>query len=356
MRLKDLWRDSLTFRRIIVVLVTAVLALAAQLATSIHLTSPLEDPGIDKLAASKPAEHLRIFGPKIDAGGLVLSFSGALNVRAEVWTDNATLTGSSTMFAALAPPGPVSAVYATQAGKTDVKDCRTELAVSRPASSAAIQTLDLWQTDIESDQQRFRQIVVSSPQTALQVEVSTNSSDGAVGACPRALSMGTKQISIPAGPVFLLVPANTAIKLRFSSADPAMQSFTSSAGTFDGLSLGSGTIKADGLDVIAIPEDADATQKPDPLPLHVVAKKGTNGITLHNLKVGPESVSLSVGVDGEEADAWANGKSVLVDNLVKWIRENPVLNAILDTVLLAAFAEWVRRTCFQAKKKAEEKT
>jgi hypothetical protein len=346
--LQNLWRNSIAFRRVIAALSVGSLAMIAYLASNIPQSASLPNDAINKLATAGPTEHLRIYRPRIEVGDPVLSFDGAANVNAEVWVDDATLTGSSVLFAPLAPPDPVRAVYA-EGGKAvgkNSKDCRTMLTIRRADHSSAPQTLDLWQDGTENDQQRFRQVIISSPETALVVEVSTNSPQPAAAMCPRVLTMGKTTIPIPGGPVYLLAPADKAITLLFSSIDSS--GFTKD-NTFDDLSLGAGTLTADGFDVAS-------TKKPNPALLHVLVREGTNGITLHDLKLGAEEVSLSVGRDTEKADAWTNGKRLLVFDLVDTIQKNPVLSSLLAAVLIPGLWVWIKKTCLPPKRKLQKRT
>ena len=348
--LQNLWRNSIAFRRMVAVLLLGLAALTPYLASNIPQSVPLPNSSLDQLAAAHTAEHLRILKPRIDANGPVLSFEGAANVSAEVWVDNATLAGSSTRFASLAPPGSVRAIYAEDGGqgvKTS-SDCRTEITISRADGSNAPQTLDLWQNGADSTDPKLRQAIVSSSETAMVVEVSTNSPDPAKEFCPRMLTMGAASIPIPAGPVDLLVQPDKTITLLFSSVDPAVPAWNSKHSTFDGLSLGDGSLIADGVDITSI-------VKPNPQLLHVLAHKGTNGITLHDLKLGTEQVSLSVGVDTEKADAWTNGRRFLVFDLVDKIQKNPLLGYLLAAVVIPGFWVWIKKTCFPPKRKARRR-
>ena len=348
--LQNLWHNSIAFRRLIAALSLAAAALIAYLASNIPQSASLPNKDIDKLAAADSTEHLRIYNPRINIGDAVLSLEGAANVNAEVWVEGATLIGSSLRFGALAPPDPVRAVYAEagQPGKKTSKDCRTMLTISRANSGSAPKTLDLWQDGTENDEQRFRQVIVSSPDAALVVEVSTNSPPHTEPSCPRVLTMGNMTIPIPGGPVDLLAPANKTITLLFSSIDSSSPTLFTKDNTFDHLSLGDGTLKADGFDVIS-------TMKADPPILHVLARKNANGITLHDLKLGAELVNLSVGKDTEKADAWNNGKRLLVFDLVDRIQKNPVLGYILAVVLIPGLWVWIQKTCFPRKRRMRKR-
>jgi hypothetical protein len=339
--LRTLWRESIAFRRAVAALTLVIAKQAVYLASNIPQTASLPSDDIDKLAVAHSNEELRIYKPQIDVGDPGLSFEGAANVGAEVWVQHATLTGSSVRFAALAPRGSARAVYAAGDADTNVtsKDCRTSLTIARAEDSSVPQMLKLWQQGTNREDQHFRQLIVSSPETALSVEVSTNSPPPGQAPCPRVLTMGNAVIPVPAGPVDLLVPPNEPITLIFSAIDPNQTLFSEKKDTFDGLSLGDGDLKADGFDAVST-----STQK-TPL-LHVVAHKGTEGITLHDLKLGAEEVSLSVGEDRERADAWANGKKYPVFNLVDKIQKNPVLGFFLAAVLIPGLWKWIQKSCF----------
>jgi hypothetical protein len=339
---RNLWHESMAFRRIVAALSLSLAALALYLASRIPRPAPLPSPEIDKLAAAHSNEELRIYKPQIDVDDPALSFEGAANVGAEVWAEHATLTGSSLLFATLAPPGPVLAVYAAsnKVLSPPAKDCRTSLTIRRAEGSGEIQTLRLSQDGERRAGQSFRQLLVSSPDTPLTIEVSTGSPSPARD-CPRMLTMGDSAIPVPAGPVDLLVPVNQPITLLFSAIDPSLTLFSEKKDTFDGLSLGDGDLKASSFDVIST-----RTQK-TPL-LHVAAHKGTPTITLHDLKLGSEEVSLSVGEDREVADAWENGKKFPVLDLVGKIQSNPVLSFFLAVVLIPGLWKWIQQSCFPA--------
>jgi hypothetical protein len=250
------------------------------------------------------------------------------------------------VFAPLAPHGLVRAVYA--AGDTEAKatgkDCRTSLTVTRADDSSVPQILNLWQSGKSRDDQHFRQITISSPQTALNIEVSTNSSSPGQVFCPRVLTMGNTAIQVPGGPVDLLVPPNQPITLLFSAIDPTKKPlFSAKKDTFDGLSLGDSDLGVDAFDV------ASSTGQKTPL-LRAVAHNNSSVITLHDLKLGAEQAALSVGEDSERADAWANGKKFPVFDLVKAIQENPVLSSLLAAVLIPGLWKWIQQSCFPKKR------
>lgn len=344
--IRDFWYRSIAFRRVAAALSLALAALAVYLASQIPQPASLPSDDIDKLSVVHSNEELRIYKPRVDVGDPVLSFEGAANVGAEVWAQHATLTGNSVPFAALAPPGPVRAVYA--AGDQEIqatsKSCRTSLTINRADDSKTPEVLRLWQRNTSHDNQRFRQIIVSAPETALIVEVSTNSPPPGQASCPRVLTMDKTPIAIPAGPVDLLVPPNEPITLLFSAIDPSQTLWFEKKDTFDVLSLGDGDLAASGIDVIST-----AAQK-TPL-LHVLAHKGTDPVTLHDLKLGAEQASVSVGEDRELADAWADGKQFPVLNLVDKIQKNPVLSFLLAVVLLPGLWKWIQHSCFPPKKR-----
>ncbi len=315
--------------------------LAVYLVSNIRQTASLPNEAIDKLAVAHSNEELRVNAPQLKEGDAALSFEGAPNVGAEVWLQSARLAGSSlARFGAIAPPQATRVVYAAdnQNAQSLNKNCRTSLSISPSDGSSPPRLLRLWQDGSRRADQGFRELVVSSPETEMQVEVSTDSLVPGMQ-CPRLLTMGTKTIKVPVGPVDLSVPANQTITLLFSAIDPTQTIFSTRAKTFDGLSLGDGELKAGGFDVVS-----SSTEK-TPL-LHVVAHKGTDGITLHDLKLGAESAAVSIGNQGERADSWANGKAFPVLDLLEIADKNRVLSSLLGAVLLPGLWAWIKKTCF----------
>lgn len=350
--LRKLWSESIGFRRAVAALSLVVAAVALYLASQIPQTASLPNSDIDALAAVRQNEELHIYKPQIEAGEAALSFEGAANVGAEVWVQRATLTGSSAILAALAPPGPSSIVYAGDGGAKPLnKTCRTSLTISRTKDkvedSGVPQVLKLWQQGTNRDDQRFRELIVSSPEAALHVEVSTDSPPPGQSLCPRVLTVGSTAIPVPAGPVELLVPANEAIKLLFSAIDPSNTLWSTKKDTFDGLSLGDGDLRAQAFDVVS------TTKEKTPL-LHVVAHKGMEGITLHDLNIRAEEATLSIGEDREQADAWANGARFPVFDLIGWIQKNPLLSTLLAAVAIPALLKWIQQACFPKKPASNE--
>jgi len=326
---------------VVAVLSVTSAALAVYLVSNIRQSAPLPNDAIDKLAVAHSNEELRVNAPQLKVGDAALSFEGAPNVGAEVWLQNARLTGSSlALFGSLAPQQPTRIVYAAdnQSVQPPSKNCHTSLTISRAEGTGEPQLLRLWQDGSRRADQAFREIVVSSPETEMQVEVSTDSLQPRM-TCSRQLTMGSKVIKLPVGPVYLSVPANQTITLLFSAIDPTQAVFSSRTKTFDGLSLGDGDLKARGFDVVS-----SSTEK-TPL-LHVVAHKGTGGITLHDLKLGSESAAISVGNQGEKADSWANGKGFPVLDLLDIVDKNRVLSSLLGAVLLPGLWAWIKKTCF----------
>jgi hypothetical protein len=340
--LRKLWSESIGFRRALAALSLIVVAGTLYLASQIPQTASLPNSDIDTLAAVHQNEELHIYKPQIEAGEAALSLEGAANVGAEVWVQHATLTGVSAIWAALAPPGPSIIVYAGGGAKPLNKTCRTSLTISRTKDKAVPQILKLWQQGTNSDDQRFRELIVSSPESALHVEVSTDSPLPGQSLCPRVVTVGSTAIPVPAGPVELLVPANEPIKLLFSAIDPGSTLWPTKKDTFDGLSLGDGDLRAEAFDVVS------TTTEKTPL-LHVVAHKGTKGITLHDLSLRAEEASLSIGEDREQADAWANGTRFPVFDLIGWIQKNPLLSTLLAAVAIPALLKWIQQVCFPRK-------
>jgi hypothetical protein len=341
--LRNLWRDSILFRRAVAALSVVLAAIAVYLASNIPRAASLPDDTVDKAAVAHSNQELRVIKPQLAVGDAAFSFEGAANVGAEVWLQNATLNGNSlARFAALAPQGPARIVYAADnQNATELsKDCRTSLTISRADGTAEPQSLRLWQDGSKSADQRFRELVASSPETALKVEVSTDSPVPGTP-CSRLLTIGTKVIRVPEGPVYLSVPANQPIKLLFSAIDPSQALWSGKMKMFDGLSLGDGDLKAGGFDVVS-----SSTQN---ALLHVVAHKNAGSITLHDLKLAAETAAISVGDQGEKADAWINGKRFPVFDLLEKVQQNPVLGFFLAAVLLPGLWKWIQKSCFPKK-------
>jgi len=339
--LRRLWRESLIFRRAIAVLSLVLATLAVSMGSRVPLTDTLPDKELQAKSVVQANQELRIYSPRVDVGGPVLSFEGAANVGTEVWVDHAALTGSSKLFAALAPPGLARAVYAadSQQAKATGKDCRTSLTISRAENTGAPQLLRLWQAGNIRGDQGFRQVTISSPDTDLNVEVSTNSPPARQSLCPRALTMGDKAIDVEGGPVYLLVPKNEPITLLFSAIDPSKPLWPKAEDTFDGLSLGDGNLRVGGTDV------AYTNAQGNP-PLHVVAHKAADVFTVHDLKLGAEQAAFSMGVGLEPADVWVEGKKTPVFNLVEWIKGNLMLDSIMGVVLIPGLWAWIKTSCF----------
>ena len=347
--LRKLWIQSLQFRRVVAALSLAFAAAALYLASKIPRTASLPNDEIDRLAAVHQKGELHIYKPQIEAGEPVLSFEGAENVGAEVWIQHATLTGSSVLYAALAPSGPTFVLYAGSEMNPirPNKDCRTALEISRTEDNAMPQMLKLWQPGTQGDDQRFRGVIVSSPGAPLRVEVSTDSPEPGQNLCPRVLTVGNTAIPVPAGPVYLLVPANEPIKVLFSAIDRSHPLFLGKKDSFDGLSLGDGELRVEAVDVVSM------TAQKTPL-LHVVTHKIKQGITLHDLNLRAEEATLAIGEDRELADAWANGTRFPVFDLVGWIQKNPLLSTLLAAVAIPALLKWIQQSCFPSKLKGDE--
>ena len=64
----DLWRNSLTFRRVVAVLVVALAAFALFLASNIPRPASLPNEDVDKLGVIHAGDQFRIYKPRADAG------------------------------------------------------------------------------------------------------------------------------------------------------------------------------------------------------------------------------------------------------------------------------------------------
>ena len=347
--LRRLWQESLIFRRSVAILSFVLASLAGSVASHWPRTAALPNDQVNKLAVAGTNEEFRIYKPRINAGDAALSLEGSPGVSVEVWAQEASLTGTSAELFGNLAPGTTRAVYAaSDTIQASAKDCRSAVTIRRAQGSLAPQQLRLWQRGTGQDDQRFRQVIVASPETAMMVNVSTDTMERGQS-CSRVLRMGNKAIAMPHGPVDLLVPANQQITLIFSSSDPDQILWQQKRDTFDGLSLGDGDLNADSIDVVST-----AIEK-TPL-LHVVSHRGTNGVTLHDLKLGAEQAQLSVGEDGEKADAWQSGQRFPTLDLPQKAKDNVFWAAVLGSGFVGTIWKWIQVAWWLPKPKRTEAT
>lgn len=349
--LKQLWRDSLLFRRIIALSVFALATLLVFLGSNIPRSVPLPDNEINaKTVARIGEEELIIQQPDIAQGDVALSYVGNKNEVAEIWLDNATLddTSARLLFAGAPAPKPGKISYTAgeaqsrnQSSKKSEDTCHTTIEIRRAKDTASLQTIKLYQTDTTAGAQQFRQVVIDAPGATLELEVHTDSPDAAtinMASCHRLLNVGGSQINLPPLPVHLLVRDGN-IDLRFNPADPGQSIWTGPQRTFEAVSLGGGSLRANGLQVVSIP-----VEKTPKLDIHT--HKANSSITLSQLKLGSDQIKLDVGRDTEVADAYANGKPIVVYDLIGFVQKNPILSFAFAAVLVPALWKWVQKTCF----------
>lgn len=339
-------RGSLLLRRIVAAVVLVIAAGLVYLAAHIPEAVSLPDDEVNKKAVAHFGEELRVNKPELEEGDAVLSYAGAPDETAEVWIDHASLTGASQqMLGSLLPAGTNSVVYApTQnAQGTAGQHCRTAVVIRRAQGTAAPTALEFMQKDPGAGDQQFRQILVRSPGTALQVEVHTDSDvAGPEGLtqCPSSLKFGSASVELPAGPLFLRVPEDW-VNLRVLSTDPNRPAWPDDQHPLNSVSVGEDGLKAKGVDVLS----TSASKVPV---LHVAAHRGTDAITLHDLKIAARRVGVDVGVENEKADAFADGKHFPVLSLPDVIEKNLVLSAIVGG-LIAALLKWAHKMWFPGK-------
>ncbi len=337
-----LWRRSLLFRRLAAL---GVLVLALSAVYIVAAVFPPQLP-LPSAAAVDMGDEMRINGPVLKEGGAVLSYAGVPDETAEVWLDQATLTGSSqALLGAAVPQGPQAIVY-TVADASKVageKQCETTIVVRRPQGAAVPKLLELMQSDSGAGDEPFRQIMVRAPGAALAVEVHTDAAVGGperMGLCPRMLKVGNSQINWPVGPVYLLVKDGW-INLRFNSANPNHPVFGSSEATMKSVSLGDERLAASGIDVVS----SETEKTPD---LRIEAHPRSGALTLHDLKLAPQQLQVQVGLKTEVADGFQNGKRFPQAKPQEVIGSNPALSSVVGA-LMAALIAWVVRVWFPGK-------
>lgn len=352
-RLRQLWTESLLFRRIVAAGVLALAAVAVSLGSHIPRSMPLPDTDLNaKAVAHLGEDQFVLLKPSIAQGDLALSYVGNKNEVAELWLDNATLDQASQRLlfgtAPAPPPGRISYTTSDTAHVQKSGDtCHTTVEVRLAKGSSPVQALHLFQDDATAGPQRFRQIVLESPGTSMELEVHTDApemgSTDLLG-CHKLLTLGDKQTDVPSLPLHFLVSSGK-IDLHFNPADPAVAIWTGPDQTFEAVSVGDGSLRTAGLQVIA--------QEPSKQPLLNVRSRTAGGtLTLSKLRLGADSLRLEVGRDPESAVAYVEGKSIWNYDLIAEIQKNPVLSFVFAAVLVPALWKWVQKNCLT---KPEEK-
>ena len=349
---KQLWRESLLFRRLTAVTVFALTALAVYLGSNIPRTVSLPQEDLNARGVARLGEEQIVLErPEIGAGDLALSYSGSKNEIGDLWLENATLDERSQRIlfadAAAAAPGRIS--YTT-GGVPDVTKsgdtCHTTIEVRRAPGSADVDAVRLYQTDEMAGPQRFRQVVLDAGKATMEVEVHTDSPyEGASGArldCRKVLTVGGgTPIALPEIPIGMVVHGGK-IDLHFNPVNPALAIWTGPEQTFEAVSLGRGSLRARGVKIVAM-KGAKTPQ------LDVRSGRSGDGITVNRLKIGSDMLRFDVGRTTETAKVRANGASVYNYDLIAAIQKNPIL-AIPLGALAPALWIWVRRNCFPGSK------
>jgi hypothetical protein len=238
---KNLWKTSLNFRRLIVGL--AFVAAAVLVYVGSHITRSVSLPAKelnDRGVARVSDEQIVIEKPQIGEGDLVLSYVGSKNEVADLWLDEATLEDpmQKMLFPGSAAPGPGKISYTTGSVPDSAKTgdtCHTTVEVRRVKGSPEIDELKLYQTDGMAGAQRFRQVVLDASKGTMEVNVHTDApetGDAGVAGCHKVLTEGDgASVDLPLLPVRMLVHGGK-IDLHFNPSDPAVQIFTGPEQTF----------------------------------------------------------------------------------------------------------------------------
>ncbi len=307
---------------------------------------PIDDLNAKSLARLGE-EQIILKKPEIAPGDLALSYVGSKNEVADIWLDNATLDDQSQhlLFPGSAPLAPGRISYTTGDGPSPSKPedtCHTVIEIRRAPGSAPVEALKLYQTDETAGAQRFRQVVLDTGASQMEIEVHTDPpSEGGtdLAGCHKLLTVGSHPpIDLPPIPVRMLAHSGK-IDLHFNPANPAVAIWTGPDQTFEGVSLGDNMLRAGGLQVVS--EQRATTPR-----LDVRTSRGESGITFSRLKLGSDSLKLDVGRDTEKAVAYANGFSLFNYDLIDVIQKNPILSFAFAAVLVPALWKWIRKNCF----------
>jgi hypothetical protein len=345
--LKQVWRESLLFRRVTAGSVFVFAALLVYFGSHIprSVSLPLDDLNARSTARAS-YEQIIIEKPDIAPGDLALSYAGSKNEVADLWLDQATLDDRSQHLlfphATASAPGKISYTTDDVAAPPNGGDtCHTAIEIRRTKASAPVDSLTLFQSDQMAGAQRFRQVILDAGASTLDVEVHTDSPEGGpkgLSGCRKLLTVGgSKPVEMPPIPVHMLVNHGK-IDLHFNPANPALSIFTGRAQTFEGVSLGDNTLRGSRLRIVA----TQGLTKP----LLDVQPRSAHGITFGALKLGSNMLKLDIGRDAENAVAYANGQSIYNYDLIDAIQKNPILSFAFATVLVPALWQWVKKNCF----------
>jgi hypothetical protein len=157
--------------------------------------------------------------------------------------------------------------------------------------------------------------------------------------CHKRLTIGLgPPIDLPPIPVYMLVHGGS-IDLHFNAADPTLPIWTGPEQTFEGVSLGDGSLRASGLQVVS-------TQHSPIAQLDVRALNAKDGISFSSLKLGSDTLRLGIGSPTEKALVYANGSSMYHYDLLDVIQKNIFLSLALTTALGAVLRKWIADNLF----------
>ncbi|MGA2852313.1 MAG: hypothetical protein ABSE46_25180 [Terracidiphilus sp.] len=347
-KLTQFWGESLLFRRIAAVSVFILAALLVYFGS--HIRRAISLPADDLNARIKARfgdERMVIRSPKIAPEDLILSYVGSKNEVADIWMEDATLDDQSQhlLFAHSDVPSAARIGYTTGDAQSLVAGgdtCHTTIEIRRATNSTPVEALRLYQTDATAGAQRFRQVVMDAGTSTMAVEVHTDSpvaGPSSFSSCRKLLTIGDRApINLPPIPVHMLVHGGS-INLHFYPANPVLPIFTGPDQTFEAVSLGSGVLRAGGLQIVSTDQSA--------LPLLAVkASRAKDDLTFSRLRLGSEALTLEIGRDTEQALVYANGSSVYNYDLIDAMQKNLVLATALSALLGTALWQWVRKNLF----------
>jgi len=358
---KNLWKTSLNFRRLIVglgfVAAAVLVSLGPHIKRSVSLpVKELNDRGVARVGD----EQIVIEKPQIGEGDLVLSYVGSKNEVADLWLYEATLEDPmrKMLFPGSAAPGPGKISYTTgdvpDAAKTG-DTCHTTVEIRRVKGSPEIDELRLYQTDGMAGAQRFRQVVLDVGKGTMEVNVHTDAPEtggAGVAGCHKLLREGDgAPVDLPLLPIRMLVHGGK-IDLHFDPSDPAVQVFTGPEQTFEAVSLGEGSLLGNGLRVVTVGDSKEA-----PFEMRAAKVKSCsegeksddrikNCVAFRDLKLGADTLRVAMGRDTESAYAWSNGESLYTYDMIDEIDKNRVVSAVFAVVVLPFMWRWIGKTCF----------
>jgi hypothetical protein len=346
---RELWAQSLLFRRLVTAAGLLVAAIVVYLASNIPRSVALPASELnEKCVARQGEDMLTIESPSVAAGDLVLSYDGGANQIADVRLDRATLAAASAkMFLVKGAPsgaahisyttGAPGSVSSTKAGDT----CRTTIQIRLAEGSGALGALKLYQTEASAGQQL--QLVLDAGATPLDVEVHTDAPpNGATNlpGCQKVLTVGDgAPLQLPLLPVWMVTAGGT-ITLNFNPANSAVSIVKGDKQpTFDDVSIGGNVIRAKELDVSPMHGKA-----PKPK-LKVRAAPAGALLSIEQLQISSNKLRVEVGQDTEKAFAYENGASLYNYDLVAAIQQNAVLGIVLG-IFGTGLAAWIKKNCF----------